>query len=161
MKKEKNNHIATATNELSVSTEPLANALKGQSKINASFGDKFAISDFYHLSEIQQNERINTTVRRIIWAGFITIVVGIVFVYFGKLDVAIIATVSGLLTEVVSGIVMAFLTKSNKSKLQYFEQVSFNEECDKYIKEIRLLSDEEEKSRKLEKLIQNYCDRRK
>lgn len=158
---EKKNNVATATNGLSVSTNPIVNSFQGQAKINASFGDKFAISDFYHLSEIQQNERINTTVRRIIWAGFITIVVGIIFVYFGKLDVAIIATISGLLTEVVSGIVMSFLTKSNKSKLKYFEQVSFNEECDKYIKEIRLLSDEEEKSRKLEKLIQNYCDRRK
>lgn len=147
--------------ELSVSSDKIDNLIHNKPKLNASFNSDFTVSDFYHMSEIRQNEKINNTVRRIIWAGFCMLVIGICFVYFGKIDVAIIATVSGLLTEIISGVVMSFLTKSNKSKLKYFEQLSFNEECDKYLKEIRLLKNEKEKNKKIQDLINNYCDRRK
>ena len=147
--------------DLTVSSDITNNVIHNKSKLNASFNSDFTVSDFYHISEIRQNEKINNTARWIIWAGFCMLIIGVLFVYFGKIDVAVIATVSGIFTEVVSGVVMTFLTKSNKSKLKYFEQLSFNEECDKYLKEIRLLKDENEKNLKLQNLIDNYCNRRK
>ena len=117
------------------------------------------VTYFYHMSEIQQNNAIINTARWIIWAGFGVICLGAVFSLFGKANAALLTTISGLITETISGVVFAFVSQSGKSKLQYFNQLSMAEEGDKLIKVIETL-DKDVKERMIEKIIDNYCDRR-
>ena len=118
------------------------------------------VSNAYHWSEIQQNDSIIKTSKKIIWAGFIVICIGILFALFGKIDVSIITAVSGIITEAISAVVFAFVTQSNKSKLQYFKQLALSEERDKYLDFLQFL-DKDAKEKLLEKMITNYCELRK
>lgn len=118
------------------------------------------VSNAYHWSEIQQNDSIIDVSKKIIWAGFIVICLGILFALFGKIDVSIITSVSGIITEVISAVVFAFVTQSNKSKLQYFKQLALSEERDKYLEFLQSF-DKEAKEKLLEKMIDNYCELRK
>lgn len=118
------------------------------------------ISNAYHWSEIQQNDSIIETSKKIIWAGFIVICIGILFALLGKIDVSIITAVSGIITEGISAVVFAFVTQSNKSKLEYFKQLALSEERDKYLDFLQSL-DKEAKEQLLEKMITNYCELRK
>lgn len=130
------------------------------SKLNVVSNSEITVSNLYHLSEIQQNAAINNTTRKVIWAGFSIIAFGIMLALFGKTEIAIVASAAGVLTEIISGIVMVFLSQSNKSKMQYFNQVAFNEECDKYLQFLSTLNDGE-KAKMIDKMIENYCSRRK
>ena len=118
------------------------------------------ISNAYHWSEIQQNDSIIETCKKIIWAGFIVICVGILFALLGKIDVSIITAASGIITEGISAVVFAFVTQSNKSKLEYFKQLALGEERDKYLDFLQTL-DKEPKEQLLGKMITNYCELRK
>ena len=117
------------------------------------------VTYIYHMSEIQQNTAIVQTAKRIIWAGFAVIGLGIIFALFGKIDVALLTTISGLITEVISGVVFAFVSQSSKSKLQYFTQLSMVEEGDKILAVIQTL-DDSAREKQIEKIVANYCERR-
>ncbi len=114
----------------------------------------------YHTNEIEQNKKIYATSRNIIWAGFGVIIIGVVSSFFSLITVSIIATVCGLITEFISGTIFVFLTQSNKEKHEYYRQLSFDEER----KEILNVAETLENSDKMtiiNKLVDNYCDRRK
>ena len=117
------------------------------------------VTYIYHMSEIQQNSTIVQTAKWIIWAGFGVICLGIIFALFGKIDVAVLTAISGIMTEIISGVVFAFVSQSSKSKLQYFAQLSMVEEGDKLLAVIETL-DKEAKENQVEKMVENYCQRR-
>lgn len=133
---------------------------KHEELIITEFPKGLTVSNAYHWSEIQQNQSIINTSKKIIWAGFIVICIGILFALFGKIDVSIITAVSGIITEAISAVVFAFVTQSNKSKLQYFKQLALSEERDKYLDFLQSL-DKDAKEKLLEKMITNYCELRK
>lgn len=128
--------------------------------LNVTENSGLTIYAQYHQSEIEQNKKIYNTARHVIWVGFGVIVLGIVLAMFGQTTTAILTTIAGCVSQFISGIVMAFLTHSSKSKLEYYKQLSYDEECNKYIKTIMQLSDDK-KTGLLTKLIDNYCKRRK
>lgn len=117
------------------------------------------VTYIYHMSEIQQNSTIVQTAKWIIWAGFGVICLGIIFALFSKIDVAVLTAISGIMTEIISGVVFAFVSQSSKSKLQYFAQLSMVEEGDKLLAVIETL-DKEAKENQVEKMVENYCQRR-
>ena len=117
------------------------------------------VTHIYHISEIQQNSSIVQTAKWIIWAGFGVICLGVIFALFGKINAAVLTAVSGIITEIISGVVFAFVSQSGKSKLQYFAQLSMVEEGDKLLAIIETL-DKEAKEKQVEKMVDNYCQRR-
>lgn len=66
-----------------------------------------------------------------------------------------------MVIEFISAIVFAFVTMSNKSKLQYFEQLSMSAESDKLMKVILTLDNKKAKENMIDKMVTNYCERRK
>lgn len=50
---------------------------------------------------------------------------------------------------------------SNKSKLQYFEQLSVSEEGEKHMQMILTLDNKKAKEKLIDKMVTNYCERRK
>lgn len=152
---------STSENELVLSTQTELNLYKDREVLKVSNqSNPLTITNAYHLSEIEQNNTITHTAKRIIWGGFIIICVGIIFALFGKVDVSIITTISGIVTEIISAIVFTFVTLSNKSKLQYFKQLSMDDERDQYLKIIASM-DKEGKEKLLGQLINSYCEIRK
>jgi hypothetical protein len=113
------------------------------------------------LSEIKQNETIINTAKRIIWAGFTILAVGIAFAYFGKTDIAMVSAVAGIVTEFVSAIIFAFVSLSNKNKIKYFEQLSISEEGEKHMKIILAMDNKKAQEKLIDKMVTNYCERRK
>lgn len=151
----------TPTDELILSTQTELSFYKDHEDLKVSNqSNQLTIANAYHLSEIEQNNIITMTAKKIIWGGFIVICVGIVFALLGKVDVSIITTISGIITEVISAIVFAFVTLSNKSKLQYFKQLSMDDERDQYLTIIASM-DKEGKEKLLGELINSYCEIRK
>lgn len=152
---------STSENELVLSTQTELNLYKDREVLKVSNqSNPLTITNAYHLSEIEQNNTITHTAKRIIWGGFIIICLGIIFALFGKVDVSIITTISGIITEIISAIVFTFVTLSNKSKLQYFKQLSMDDERDQYLKIIASM-DKEGKEKLLGQLINSYCEIRK
>ena len=131
-----------------------------EQQLNITNDDSSGIYLKYHKSEIEQNEKIYRLARVIIWLGFIVMVIGIFACFLGEITSAILTTTAGILTEGISGIVLSFLSQSSKSKQEYYKELALDEECNKYMKTIKEL-DEKNKVVMLEKLINNYCDRRK
>ena len=80
--------------------------------------------------------------------------------YFKYIDVGIIATVSGIIIDFISGIVFVFLTKSSKNKQEYFRQLSLEAERNDYLKFCENFSNED-KMIIITKLIDDYCERNK
>lgn len=143
------------------SNDAVVNTYNAQNNLRTTNrGNELTIASAYHLSEINQNEDIIKTAKRIIWAGFGLIAFGVIFTLFGKAEVTLITSISGLITEIISGVVFAFVTQSSKSKLQYFNQLSLDEEGNKLIQVIETL-DKDAKEKLLEKLVESYCERRK
>lgn len=143
----------------SLSESKKDNLIIGKQDLNITEGSSLTVYIQYHKSEIEQNKKIYETAKGIVWAGFCVIVVGIILAIFDKTTPALITTISGIISQFISGAVMAFLTHSSKTKLEYYKQLSFDEECNKYIKTIEQLSDDK-KAALLTKLIENYCNRR-
>ena len=108
-----------------------------------------------------QNDGISKTAKRIIWAGFIVIIVGIIMSYFGKTQTANVAVIAGIITEFISGVIFVFLTKSNKSKMEYFNQLSINEEGENLRQIIMTMDNKKAQEKMIDKMVTNYCDRRK
>lgn len=151
----------TPESELILATQTELSLLKDHEILKISNrSNELTIESAYHLSEIEQNKIITMTAKKIIWCGFIVICVGIIFALFGKVDVSIITTASGIITEVISAVVFAFVTQSNKSKLKYFKQLSLSDERDKYLAIIASM-DKEGKETLLSQLINNFCEIRK
>ena len=119
------------------------------------------LTSAYHMSEITQNETIIKTARGIIWCGFVVMCIGILLVFFGKISEAIITSASGLIADFISAIIFAFVTKSNESKLKYFEQLSNTAECDKLMQMISKLENKKAQEKLLDKMVTSYCERRK
>ena len=113
----------------------------------------------YHMSEIYQNDDIVRTAKRIIWAGFVVMCLGIICALFEKTSLAILTSISGLVTEMISGVVFSFVSYSSKSKKEYFAQLSIVEEHDKILALINTL-DEDAKKQQVDKIVENYCQRR-
>lgn len=114
----------------------------------------------YHDNEIKQNKKIYKTSRNIIWAGFAVIIFGIILCFFSLVTVSIIATISGLITELISGTIFIFLTQSNREKYEYYKQLSFDNERQEILKIAENLTSDN-KMIIFNKLVDNYCDRRK
>ncbi len=154
--------IGTSKNDLQISvhTDGSVNTYSRNEKLNIvdnAIGPP--VTYFYHMNEIQQNNAIISTARGIIWAGFGVICIGVIFALLGKVDAALLTTISGLITETISGTVFAFVSQSDKNKLQYFKHLSMTEEGDKIIKVIDTL-DKDAKEKMIEKIVDNYCNRR-
>lgn len=116
----------------------------------------------YHNSEIKQNEKIYKLARTIIWIGFGVMMLGVLACFLGVTTSAILAACVGAVTEIISGSILAVLSQSTKSKKEYYKQLSLDRECDKYIMIIQDVGlDDEKKFELLNKLIDNYCKRRK
>ena len=152
--------VSTETPLLHLTEGTGENVISSHQKLNTSDEVELTIYAQYHQSEIDQNKRIHGVARGIIWAGFGVIVFGIILSIFGLTTSAIVAAASGVITEFISGSVFVFMMKSTKSKMDYYKQLSFDEECSKYIKAFSNLS-EDKKVEMLNKLIDNYCARRK
>ena len=118
-----------------------------------------AITLRYHESEINQNRDIVKIATRIIWAGFVVMCLGIICALCEKTTLAILTSISGLITEMISGVVFSFVSYSSKSKKEYFAQLSIVEECDKILALINTL-DEDAKKQQVDKMVENYCQRR-
>lgn len=80
---------------------------------------------------------------------------------FEKTTTAIIIAVSGMITEFISGIIFGFISFSNKSKMAYFNQLSYNEEGEKYLQVVMTLDNKKAQEKLVDKLVTNYCERRK
>ena len=87
---------------------------------------------------------------------------GVVTCFFGLTTPAILTASAGVVTEIVSGTILAVLSQSTKSKKEYYKQLSLDRECDKYITLVQDMSiGDDKKMEILNKLIGNYCKRRK
>ena len=115
----------------------------------------------YHRSEIEHNNKVYTTFIWLVWAGFLVLVAGIIACFTNHITSGILISASGLLTEFISGIVITILDKSVKSKLEYYKQLSFDEELKKLLEVIQNLNSEEQKITLLKEFVDNYCSRRK
>lgn len=115
----------------------------------------------YHISEIEHNDKVYTSFIWLVWAGFLVIVVGIIACFTNHITAGILISASGLLTEFISGIVIVILDKSAKSKLEYYKQLSFDEEQKNLLEVIQNLNSEDQKTPLLTELVKNYCSRRK
>lgn len=153
--------VSGEISQLSVSTETSKNTYKSLQTLQVSDTTQVKLTEVYHLSEIQQNETIINMVKKIVWFGFIVIAIGIVFSFMGKIESTLITGISGVVIEFISAIVFAFVTMSNKSKLQYFEQLSMSAESDKLMKVILTLDNKRAKESMVDKMVTNYCERRK
>ena len=146
--------------ELSVSGNGNDLVLPKRDSSEISLADAPTIYSIYHTSEIEQNTKIYKTAKGIIWAGFSVIMLSVIIALFGKTTTAIITACAGIITEFISSIIFVFLSNSSKSKLTYYQQLSLDEESKRYIQVINTLKDED-KVACINKLIDNYCDRRK
>lgn len=121
---------------------------------------KYSLKSRYHNSEIDQNEGAYKVVKAILIGGFIVMVIGVFLSYLGKLETGILSSISGILTEIISGTVMIFFHMTGKSKQEYFKQLSLDEERQSYILIIENAGlNEENKMKLLNKLVENYCQR--
>lgn len=145
---------------ITISAEFTSNSISDHKDLNISNSKSFTIYAKYHESEIIQNQKICDTARRIIWAGFFVIIVGIVLSFSGKVTPALIASITGTIIEFISSIIFIFLTKSSKSKLEYYKELSFDEECNKYLNAANTI-EEKDRVPLINKLADNYCQRRK
>ena len=124
MMEEKNENLV-----LEFSSNSNTSLQQNDSEINAILNsDAYKLSTAYHLSEIKQNDKIIATATKVIWVGVVLLGIGVLMAYCGKTTSAIVTVVSGLITEFISSAIFAFVTLSNKSKLQYFKQLSIAEE---------------------------------
>ena len=146
--------------QITIADSNTKNTISATQSLNVSEDDDLTIYSQYHQSEIKQNDKIYNVARGIIWAGFGVMMLGVVICFLGKIAPAIITTISGVITELISGTIFVFLSQSTKSKMSYYKQLSFDEECKRYIKAIQNL-DDDKKTEMLDKLISNYCERRK
>lgn len=137
------------------------NKISPSSKLNTTEADGLGIYLEYHESEIQQNEKIYKLARAIIWTGFGVMMLGVLACFLGQTTPAILTASAGVITELISGTILAFLSQTSKSKQNYYKQLSFDQECNKYIKVIQSLNvDDDKKAEMLGELIKNYCQRR-
>ena len=150
---------SSPTDRLVLSSTSPPNTYTNHEKLNIANDSTSPLSFFYHTSELRQNADIIKTARNIIWAGFCVIALGIIFALLGKADVAILTAISGIITELISGCIFAFVSQSSKSKFQYFSQLSLVEEGDKILAVIGTLN-EDAKETEVAKIVDNYCQRR-
>lgn len=129
--------------------------------LNVKSGITVSVSNAYHISEIEQNNRIIKTASRIVWCGLAIICVGILCAITGKTEASVITVVAGIVSEFISAIIFGFVSMSNKSKLKYFEQLSLNEEGEQLLKIVSEMENKKVQEKQFDKMITNYCDRRK
>ena len=147
--------INKSVSETTISPQSTLNVLN-----NGDVEDKLFLD--YHKNEISQNERIFKLVKNIIYIGVGIIFVGIILSFFGLTTISIVSTVAGVIVEHIFCKILTLLSETNKNKLEYYKQLSFDRECDKYLKIIRNINgDENQKMKILNDLIENYCQRRK
>lgn len=137
------------------------NTFQNDQQLNLVEKKSFTLTNAYHVSEIKQNDEIMKTAKRIIWAGFIVIAFGAIIAIIGKTEAAIITTVAGVITEFISGVIFAFVTMSNKSKLEYFKQLSITEEGEQHMQIIMSMDNKKAQEKMIDKMVSNYCERRK
>ena len=137
--------------------------ISSPSTLNAtSTDDNLKVYLDYHESEIEQNKKIYKLARAIIWTGFGVMMLGVVTCFFGLTTPAILTASAGVVTEIVSGTILTVLSQSTKSKKEYYKQLSLDRECDKYITLVQDMNiGDDKKMEILNKLIGNYCKRRK
>ena len=139
---ESKDNILNIYSELNGVSDKNIHTIANQQILNVEENSTRTLTSVYHLSEIKQNQMIIDTAKKIIWAGFGIISIGIV-------------------TEFISAIIFAFVTMSNKSKLQYFEQLSVSEEGEKHMQMILTLDNKKAQEKLIDKMVTNYCERRK
>lgn len=113
----------------------------------------------YHTSEISQNNKIINTAIGIIITGTGLVVVSLAVAIFKNFNVGLLTTSAGILVDVISGTIFWMVTKSNDSKLKYFNSISSEEERNKIIFLIESTKDEKAKNKLIEKLVDSYCKR--
>lgn len=156
---------------IAVSTEsPFSVESNGETKISSQSAlnttivedDDLKVYLNYHQSEITQNKKIYELARAIIWTGFGVMMLGVLACFFGLTTQSILTASAGVVTEIISGTILIVLSQSTKSKKEYYKQLSLDRECDKYIKLVQDMSlSDDKKMEILNKLIGNYCKRRK
>lgn len=140
----------------------VGNKIKSQSQLNVTPSDSLKIYFEYHESEIKQNAKIYKLARTIIWTGFTVMMIGVIACFLEVTTASVLTVSAGALTDIISGTILVFLTQSSKSKSDYYKQLSFDEECNKYIKVIQDMNiGDDKKIEQIDKLIENYCKRRK
>ena len=111
----------------------------------------------YHTNEISQNNKIINTAIGIIITGTLTIVSSIFIATFKNFNAGLLTAISGILVDFISGTIFWMVTKSNDSKMKYFNSISSEEERNKIISLIESTKDEKTKNKLTEKLVDSYC----
>ncbi len=111
----------------------------------------------YHTNEISQNNKIINTAIGIIILGTLTIICSIFIATFKDFNAGLLTAISGILVDFISGTIFWMVTKSNDSKMKYFNSISSEEERNKLISLIESIKDEKSKNKLTEKLIDAYC----
>jgi len=111
----------------------------------------------YHGSEINNHNKIVGAMTKMLWAGFIVLAIGIFFMYKGNLDSGKITLVCGVVIEFITGGVFAMAEFSSKSKQEYYNKLSREEEQKRLLNEINKCSNEKAREKLLEKMVDNYC----
>lgn len=129
--------------------------------LNVKSGVSVSVSNAYHMSEINQNDGVITTAKRMLWCGFSIICVGIICAITGRIEASNITVIAGIISEFISAIIYIFVSMSNKSKHKYFEQLSLSEEGEGLMKAVLQLDNKKAQEKQFDKMVTNYCERRK
>lgn len=115
----------------------------------------------YHEGELKIHNRINNTAIIVIILGFVIIFCAFIYMIFTQnIDVGIVATGAGIITETISGVLFWYVSKASKDKWKYFNILNDNEEEERLLTEIRNMPNVKFKEKMLEKLVDAHCGSR-
>nr|DAE62258.1 MAG TPA: hypothetical protein [Caudoviricetes sp.] len=115
----------------------------------------------YHQDELRIHNRINNTAIGIIIAGIGTILAAFVYMVFtGNMQIGIITTIAGTISEAISGLLFWYVTKASDDKWKYFRTLNAEEEEKRLLKMINEVPNEKFKEKMIEKLVCTYCENR-
>lgn len=116
----------------------------------------------YHVDELTIHKRINDIASGIIIISFIVIIASIVYMCItGNIQIGLISTTAGILSEAISGILFSFVTKAGEDKWKYFGVLSETEEEARIVDLINSSENSEFRDKMVEKLVDAYCENKK
>lgn len=121
-------------------------------------GTKGTLQGNYHEDELKIHNRINNTAIGIIISGFVIIVIAFIYMIITKeIEVGVITTIAGMMSEFISGIMFWYVTKSSDDKWKYFKILNESEEEERLLHEIENSQNIKFREKMLEKLVDTHC----
>lgn len=115
----------------------------------------------YHEDELKIHNRINNTAIGIVIVGIGTILAAFGYMIFtGNIQIGIITTIAGVISELISGLLFWYVTKASDDKWKYFRALNADEEEQRLLKVIEKSPNEKFKEKMIEKLVSTYCENR-